>query len=59
MDLENEMMQQFVAEIECRMPVGRIIDVVDRKGAAMFLASSASDYLTGHTVVVDGGYLSW
>ncbi|MGB3635924.1 MAG: SDR family oxidoreductase [Rubrobacteraceae bacterium] len=59
MDLENEMTQQFVAEIERRTPVGRIGDVEDLKGAAVFLASPASDYLTGHTVVVDGGYLSW
>lgn len=59
MDLENEMTQQFVAEIERRTPVGRIGNAEDLKGAAVFLASPASGYLTGHTVVVDGGYLSW
>ncbi|MGF1471409.1 MAG: SDR family NAD(P)-dependent oxidoreductase [Rubrobacteraceae bacterium] len=59
MDLENELTQQFVAEIERRTPAGRMGDVEDLKGAAVFLASSASDYLTGHTLVVDGGYLSW
>ena len=31
----------------------------DLKGTAVFLASPASDYLTGHTVAVDGGWLAW
>ena len=29
------------------------------RGAAVFLASSASECLTGHAVVADSGYLSW
>lgn len=59
MDLENEMTRQFVTEIERRTPLGRMGEVEDLKGAAVFLASSASDYLTGHTVAVDGGWLAW
>ena len=59
MDLENEMTRQFVSEIERRMPLGRMGDVEDLKGTAVFLASPASDYLTGHTIAVDGGWLAW
>lgn len=59
MDLENEMTRQFVSEIERRTPMGKMGDVEDLKGTAVYLASSASDYLTGHTVAVDGGWLAW
>jgi len=45
-------------EILSRIPAGRWGTPDDLKGAAVFLASSASDYLTGCIVPVDGGWLS-
>ncbi|MFV8829453.1 SDR family oxidoreductase [Alkalihalobacterium sp. APHAB7] len=36
-------------------PAGRFGSDYDMKGAALFLASKASDYVYGHTLVVDGG----
>lgn len=39
------------------IPAGRWGDVADLMGAAVFLASPASDYVNGHLLVVDGGYL--
>jgi NAD(P)-dependent dehydrogenase (short-subunit alcohol dehydrogenase family) len=40
-----------------RIPAGRWGDPADLMGALVFLASPASSYVNGHTLVVDGGYL--
>jgi 2-deoxy-D-gluconate 3-dehydrogenase len=40
-----------------RIPAGRWGDPADLKGIAVFLASSASDYINGYTIAVDGGWL--
>jgi NAD(P)-dependent dehydrogenase (short-subunit alcohol dehydrogenase family) len=42
-----------------RTPMGRMAEVTDLQGAAVFLASPASDFMTGHDLVVDGGYALW
>jgi 2-deoxy-D-gluconate 3-dehydrogenase len=41
-----------------RIPAGRWGSSDDVAGAAVFLASSASDYISGHVLVVDGGWLA-
>jgi 2-deoxy-D-gluconate 3-dehydrogenase len=41
-----------------RIPAGRWGKPSDIGGAAVFLASSASDYVTGHVLAVDGGWLA-
>jgi len=49
---------QRSAEILGRIPAGRWGEPADLQGALVFLASSASDYVTGHTLAVDGGWLA-
>jgi 2-deoxy-D-gluconate 3-dehydrogenase len=39
-----------------RTPAGRWGDIADLAGVAVFLASSASDFITGVAIPVDGGY---
>jgi 2-deoxy-D-gluconate 3-dehydrogenase len=46
------------AEILGRIPLGRWAESEDVVGTAIFLASDASDYITGQTIFVDGGWLS-
>lgn len=45
------------ADILARIPAGRWGTPEDLQGAAVFLASSASDYVNGFTLAVDGGWL--
>jgi NAD(P)-dependent dehydrogenase (short-subunit alcohol dehydrogenase family) len=42
-------------EIEAGIPLGRLAEPSDIVGPVLFLASEASAYITGHTIVVDGG----
>lgn len=44
--------------ILARIPMGRWGDATDISGAAVFLASKAASYITGHVLVVDGGWLA-
>jgi len=45
------------AEILSRIPAARWADPADLMGAVVFLASKASDYMNGHILAVDGGWL--
>jgi 2-dehydro-3-deoxy-D-gluconate 5-dehydrogenase len=56
MALQNDPVRN--REILVRIPAGRWGTPEDLQGAAVFLASGASDYVTGHTLAVDGGWLS-
>lgn len=39
-----------------RIPVGRLSDTDDLIGGLVYLLSPASDYVTGQTLYIDGGY---
>ena len=50
--------EQRSSEILDRIPAGRWGLPADLMGPVVFLASSASDYINGYTVAVDGGWLA-
>jgi NAD(P)-dependent dehydrogenase (short-subunit alcohol dehydrogenase family) len=52
--------EKFTKEFADKTMLGRWGRMgTDIKGPALFLASSASDYVTGHNLVVDGGFSIW
>jgi NAD(P)-dependent dehydrogenase (short-subunit alcohol dehydrogenase family) len=48
--------EEFLKSLISRIPLGRVATIDDLIGAAIYLASPASDFVTGQTLFVDGGW---
>ena len=55
----NNQSPKFVKNYCWRTPLGKMGKDTDLKGAVVYLASEASAYVTGHNLIVDGGWTIW
>jgi NAD(P)-dependent dehydrogenase (short-subunit alcohol dehydrogenase family) len=58
-DMSGYVIERHGERLKEHIPLGRFGGPRDLQGAVVFLASEASAYVTGHTLVVDGGESAW
>jgi len=56
---ETQANTEFVAQLNAKTPLGRIGQPEELQGAFVFLSSHAASFVTGHNLVVDGGWTAW
>jgi NAD(P)-dependent dehydrogenase (short-subunit alcohol dehydrogenase family) len=57
--VENGQNGEFMEKITNLIPMGRMANVDEYKSTILYLISDASSYMTGSTVIVDGGRTCW
>jgi gluconate 5-dehydrogenase len=57
--MSRGLIEKFEEEMLANIPLGRFGAPEDLKGVVIFLASPAASYVTGQTIVVDGGATAW
>jgi NAD(P)-dependent dehydrogenase (short-subunit alcohol dehydrogenase family) len=57
--VDNRHPEKFHRNFSRFSPLGRMCRVEELRGPFVFLASDASSYMTGSTLVVDGGWTAW
>lgn len=51
--------KSFKEDVLSKIPLNRLAKIEDLFGAFIYLSSNASDMVTGHTLVIDGGWTVW
>ncbi len=58
-NIETQKDKTFIKKLKKKVPLGRIGNPSEIAGSVVFLASDSASYITGHNLVVDGGWTIW
>lgn len=57
--IENGQNEEFIQKLTALVPMGRMAKKDEYQGTVLYLISDASEYMTGSTVIIDGGRTCW